>query len=137
MLQFHLTAILIFSSLWWRKLTAAAPLDSCWLQAVTEDCLNHKPSSISARFFAIPLRISLISCSYIQPPCWLTVKDYFLLNLYPSTTYFNMQRCSKDHHIELKLGDMIFCWQKHCRSHLWWHVIIGCSHFGGLKNKSL
>ena len=42
-----------------------------WLQlrqAVREDCLNHKPFSISERLFGIPLQISRISCSYTQPP---------------------------------------------------------------------
>ena len=35
----------------WLELAAGAPLDSCMLQAIREDCLNHKPFSISASFF--------------------------------------------------------------------------------------
>ena len=35
----------------WLELAAGAPLDSCMLQAIREDCLNHKPFSISAIFF--------------------------------------------------------------------------------------
>ena len=57
-------------------------------------------------FFAIPLGISLISCSYTQPPCWLTVMDYFPFNLHPFTAYFYKQRYSKDHFMQLKLGDV-------------------------------
>ena len=74
----------------WLELAAGAPLDSCMLQAIREDCLNHKPFSISASFFffAIPLGISFISCSYSQPPCWLTVNNYFPFCLQPFTVYF-------------------------------------------------
>ena len=73
----------------------SAPLDSCMLQAIREDCLNHKPFSISASFFfAIPLGISFISCSYSQPPRWLTVNDYFPFCLQPFTAYFYLQRYS-------------------------------------------
>ena len=81
--------------------------------------------------------ISVISCSYTQSPLWLTVKDYFPFYLYPFTAYFYMQRSdSKDHHIQLKLGEN---WnkkqlQKHWVSHLWWHIIISYSHFGRLKS---
>ena len=35
----------------WLELAAGAPLDSCMLQAIREDCLNHKPFSISASSF--------------------------------------------------------------------------------------
>lgn len=39
----------------WLELAAGAPLDGYMLQAIREDCLNHKPFSISASFFfAIP-----------------------------------------------------------------------------------
>ena len=79
----------------WLELAAGAPLDSCMLQAIREDCLNHKPFSISASFFfAIPLGISFISCSYSQPPRWLTVNDYFPFCLQPFTAYFYIQRYS-------------------------------------------
>ena len=86
----------------WLELAAGAPLDSCMLQAIREDCLNHKPFSISASFFffAIPLGISFISCSYSQPPCWLTVNDYFPFCLQPFTVYFYTEvqhrRCFQD-----------------------------------------
>lgn len=82
--------------------------------------LNFRKTFIFGR--CIPLGISLISCSYTQPSCWL--KDYYML---------------------LKLGDvlkgltsrtMIFCYQKHCAlgSHLQWHILLCYSHFGGQKS---
>ena len=56
--------------------------------------------------------------------------------------YFYMQRNSKDHYMQLKLGNVpglksritMFSSQKHCGRHLWQHIIIGCSQFGGLKS---
>lgn len=80
----------------WLELAAGAPLDSCMLQAIREDCLNHKPFSISASsfFFVISLGISFISCSYSQPPRWLAVNDYFPFCLQPFTAYFYIQRYS-------------------------------------------
>ena len=50
MVQLHQTAILT-SSLQWLELAAGAPFDGCWLLAIRGECLKHKPSSISARFF--------------------------------------------------------------------------------------
>ena len=79
----------------WLELAAGAPLDSCMLQAIREDCLNHKPFSISAIFFfVIPLGISFISCSYSPPSRWLAVNDYFPFCLQPFTAYFYIQRYS-------------------------------------------
>ena len=81
----------------------AAPLDGCRLHAIREDGFNRKPFSTAARlFFVVPLGISLISCSYTQPPLWLKVKVYFPFNLYPFTAYFYMQRYSKEHYMQLK-----------------------------------
>ena len=103
------------------------------MQAIREDCLNHKPSSISTRSFCLSFW-DFFNFFLLHPIPWLTVKDYFPFYLYPFTVYFYMQRYSKDHYMQLKSRTMIFCWQKHCRSHLWWHVLIGYSHFGGLKS---
>ena len=104
MVQFHKTAILILSW-WWLELTASAPLFICWLQAIKEDCLNYKPSSILARFFS-HTSWDLFNIWLLHPTPWLTVKEYFPFNLYPFTTYFYIQRCSKDHYMWLKLGDI-------------------------------
>ena len=80
----------------WLELAAGAPLDTCVLQVIREDCLNHKPFSISESsfFFVISLGISFISCSYSQPPRWLTVNDHFPFCLQPFTAYFYIQRYS-------------------------------------------
>ena len=52
--------------------------------------------------------ISVISCCYTQCPLWLTVKDHFPFYLHPFTAYFYMQRSdSKDHYMQLKLGDVL------------------------------
>ena len=40
----------LISNIQWLELAAGAPLDGCWLQKMQEDCSNHKPFSISARF---------------------------------------------------------------------------------------
>lgn len=72
----------------WLELAAGAPLDSCMLQA-------HALLRFSKFFFfAIPLGISFISCSYSQPPRWLAVNDYFPFCLQPFTAYFYIQRYS-------------------------------------------
>ena len=118
----------------WTCCSSASWLNCCWLQAIREDCLNHKPSSISAGFFAIPLGISLISCSYIQSHGTQSRTISHLI-LYLITAYFYMWRYSKDHHMQPKLGDTwyqdswYFAGKKHCGSHLWWHDIIGYSHW--------
>ena len=87
--------------------------------------------------------ISVISCCYTQSPLRLTVKDHFPYYLHSFTAYFYMQRSdSKDHYMQLKLEDVLridiknhdVLLQKHWVSHLWWHIIIGYSHFGGLKS---
>ena len=72
--------------------------------------------------------ISVISCCYTQSPLWLTVKDHFPFYLHPFTAYFYMQRSdSKDHYMQLKLGDVLrieiknqdVLLQKNWGSHLW------------------
>ena len=75
MVQFHKTAILILSW-WWLELTASVPLVICWLQAIKEDCLNCKPSSILARFFC-HTPWDLFNICLLHPTPWLTVKEYF------------------------------------------------------------
>ena len=139
MVQFHKTAILIWS-LWWLELAAAVPLGSCWLQAIREDCLNHKPSSVSASFFCLPLGISLISCSYTQLSGSQSRTIFHLISTHSQPTFIcrgiaKITIWSWNYKIYSGLisRTMIFCWQKHCRNHLWWHVIIGYSHFGGLN----
>ena len=42
----------------------------------------------------------------LHPTPWLTVKEYFLSNFHPFTAYFFMQRYSKDHFMQLKLGNV-------------------------------
>ena len=83
----------------------AVPLDGCWLQAIREDCLNHKPFSISAKLFCHS-SWDFLNFLLLHSTLWLTVKDYFLFNLYPFIAYFNMQRSSKDHYMLLNLGDV-------------------------------
>ena len=69
---------LVISSLWWLELPTAAPLDSCWLQAVREDYLNCKPFSISARFYCHS-SWDFFDLLLLHPTPLLTVKDYFPL----------------------------------------------------------
>ena len=75
------------------------------LVASNQGCLNCKPSSILARFFS-HTSWDLFNIWLLHPTPWLTVKEYFPFNLYPFTTYFYIQRCSKDHYMWLKLGDI-------------------------------
>ena len=134
MVQFHWTANLI-SSCKWLEL----------MHAVREDCLNHKPFSISARFFFHSFW-DFFNFLLLHPTSsQFTAKDYFTFYLYPFTAYFYMQRCSKDHYMymQLKLGDVsrieikkMFSAKNICGSHLWGHItcIVGYLHFGGLKS---
>ena len=83
MVQCHKTAILINSGL--VELAAVAPLDGCFLQAIRKDCLNHKPFSISGRFF-----------------CHSSWDSFSFFLLHPEPLYW-----LKDHCMQLKLGDVL------------------------------
>ena len=110
MQQFYLTdhgSILLesnlISNLQWLELAAGEPLDGCWLQKMRQDCSNHKPFSISARFCCHSSRdffnfLLLHPTSSSAPPFYL----------HPFTLYFYMQSYGKDHYMpQLKLRDVI------------------------------
>ena len=111
---------------------------SWWLHVASNQGRLLKPQALlnfsKFFFFVIPLGISFISCSYSQPPHWLTVNDYFPFCLQPFTAYFYIQRYSIGDVFRIEIKTMVFCCPKHCGSQLWLHVIIGYSHFGGLKS---
>ena len=87
------------------ELAAAVLLNSWWMHTTRKDCLNYKPSSTSARLFC-PSSWDFFNFLLLHPTSWVTVKDYFLFNLYSFTAYFYMQRYSRDHYLQLKLGDV-------------------------------
>ena len=86
MVQFHKTAILIWS-LWWLELAAAAPLGSCWLQAIREDCLNHKPSSVSASFFCLSWYFFNFLLLYAQPSGSQSRTIFHLISTHSQPTF--------------------------------------------------
>ena len=51
----------------WLELAAGAPLDSCMLQAIREDCLNHKPFSISASSFFLSFLLEFLLFLALTP----------------------------------------------------------------------
>ena len=78
-----------------------------WMHAIRrEDCLNHEPLSISASFFCHSSWDFFNFLPLHQTSSQFTAKDYFPFYLYPFTAYFYMQRWSKDHYMQLKLGDV-------------------------------
>ena len=118
-------------------------ITSWWLLVtIREDCVNHKPSSISAIFFCYP-SWDFFNFLLLHLTPWLTVKDYSPFNLYPFTAYFYIQRYSKDHYMLLKLTRRCFQdWYQgplcFAAKTLWESVIVTHynwlnSHIGGLK----
>ena len=76
---------------------------SLWLLVtIRKDCVNHKPSYISAIFFCHS-SWDFFNFLLLHPTPWLTIKDYSPYNHYPFTAYFYIQRYSKDHDMWLKL----------------------------------
>ena len=51
----------------WLELAAGAPLDSCMLQAIREECLNHKPFSISANSFFLSFLLEFLLFLALTP----------------------------------------------------------------------
>lgn len=118
MVQFHQTAILI-SSLQWLELAAEVLLDSCWVLATREDCLNQKPFSISANFFCHSSE-DFFNFLLLHSTPWLTVEDYFPCNLYPFIAYFYMQRYHEDLYMPLKLWESFLVTRYNWLFTLWW-----------------
>ena len=95
-------------------------------------------------FFAFPHGGSLISCSYTQPPDSLSRNIFHQIFTHSQLTFLcrgiaKITLCNWNLAIIPRLNWRITMFTVaakniDCGSHLWWHIIIGCSQFGGLKS---
>ena len=90
----------LISNIQWLELPAGAPLDGFWF---LEDCSNHKPFPISARF-CCQSSWDFFNFLLLHPTSSSAPPFY----LHPFTLYFYMQIYGKDHYMpQLELRDVI------------------------------
>ena len=94
--EFCWTVIFISPLFIFNRKTSRGKPCGCLSSASSEDCRNHEPLSVSARFFCLSASKLFSSCSDSQAPPLLSPMNSFLFYLSPFAFYFLTQKDNKD-----------------------------------------